>query len=213
MKRHPSLAAAPEGGAEPPVAVRDRLDRCQGELVRVRRRLEAAEAAADRLAAEHAVLDERFALLTRLFVAAGALQEAADEASALRALAEVMVNLAGTEEFGVFEGEEGHELALVHSFGIDAERRARLLPAGEVARALETGESWKAPSPHPGLAEGEPVACIPLRAGDRVTGVVVVWSFLPQKREFDGFDLELYALLANRAAPALRAARLLEACP
>lgn len=213
MKQPPSIAAAPDVGAEPPGTVRDRLDRAHVELVRVRRRLEAAEAAADRLAAEHALLGERFAVLTRLFVAAGALHEAADEASALRALAEVMVNLAETAQFGVFEGDEGHELALVHSSGIDAERHARLQPAGEVARALETGESWRAPSPHPGLTEGEPVACIPLRAGDRVTGVVVVWSFLPQKRGFDAFDLELYALLANRAAPALRAARLLEACP
>ncbi|HYJ78774.1 MAG TPA: GAF domain-containing protein [Longimicrobiaceae bacterium] len=211
MKRSPSIAG-PAGGADPPGAVRDRLDRCQAELVRVRRSLEAAEAAAGRLAAEHAVLDERCTVLTRLFVAASALQEAGDEPSALRALGEVMVNLAGAREFGVFEGEEGAELELVHSAGIDAQSHARLRPAGEAARALETGESWRADSPHPGFPGGEPVACIPLRVGASVTGVIVVWSFLPQKLAFGAFDLELFALLVNRAGPALRAARLLEAC-
>jgi hypothetical protein len=44
-----------------------------------------------------------------------------------------------------------------------------------------------------------------------VAGVVVVWGFLPQKLAFEPFDLELFALLANRAAPALRASRLLGA--
>ncbi|HEU0076695.1 MAG TPA: hypothetical protein VFQ76_03540, partial [Longimicrobiaceae bacterium] len=93
--------------ARPPAAqtnesARDRLDRCQAELVRLRRRAEAAEAANRRLAAEHAEHAESLSVLTRLWVAASALHEAADEAAALRALEEVMINLAGTEEFGVF---------------------------------------------------------------------------------------------------------------
>ena len=206
--------------ARPPAAqtsesARDRLDRCQAEVVRLRRRAEAAEAANRRLAAEHAGLAESLSVLTRLWVAASALHEAADEAAALRALEEVMINLAGTEEFGVFE-VDGDALVPVHAFGVEDGRLRRHAPAGVVARVLESGDAWRADSPHPDRPEpqaepAEPVACIPLRRGGRVAGVVVVWGFLPQKVAFEPFDLELFALLANRAAPALRAARLLGA--
>ncbi|HEU4557991.1 MAG TPA: GAF domain-containing protein [Longimicrobium sp.] len=199
----------PHPAGEPHASARDRLDRCQAELVRLRRRVEAAEGANRRMAAEHARLDESVSVLTRLWVAATALHEAANEAQALRALEEVMINLAGSEEFGVFE-VEGGALVPVHSFGVADGRCRRHAPAGVVARVLESGESWQAGSPHPGLP-GEPVACIPLRIGERVAAVVVVWGFLPQKLAFEPFDRELWALLANRAAQALRAARLLEA--
>jgi len=206
MKRDPT---PPSSAAEPEPSARDRLDRCQAELVRLRRRLEAAETANRRLAAEHAEMDESLAVLTRLWVAATALHEAADEPSALRALEEVMINLAGTEEFCVFE-VEGATLVPVHAFGVADCRFRRHAPAGVVARVLESGDPWRAESPHPGVP-GEPAACIPLRMGRRVAGVVVVWGFLPQKLAFEPFDLELFALLANRAAPALRASRLLGA--
>src|SRR5687767_5547392 len=196
-------------------SARDRLDRCQAEVVRLRRRAEAAEAANHRMAAEHAELAEGLSVLTRLWVAASALHEAADENAALRALEEVMINLAGTEEFGVFEMEAG-VLVPVHAFGVADGRLRPHAPAGVVARVVESGDTWRAESPHPDLhgeadAPCEPVACIPLRMGERVAGVVVVWGFLPQKLAFEPFDVELYALLANRAAPALRASRLLGA--
>jgi hypothetical protein len=206
--------------ARPPAAqtnesARDRLDRCQAEVVRLRRRAEAAEAANHRMAAEHAELAEGLSVLTRLWVAASALHEAADENAALRALEEVMINLAGTEEFGVFE-MEGGLLVPVHAFGVADARLRPHAPAGVVARVVGSGDAWRADSPHPDSSDDPdapcaPVACIPLRMGERVAGVVVVWSFLPQKLAFEPFDVELYALLANRAAPALRASRLLGA--
>jgi hypothetical protein len=126
-----------------------------------------------------------------------------------------MINLAGTEEFGVFE-VEGGLLVPVHAFGVADGRLRPHAPAGVVARVVESGDAWRTDSPHPDPSDEPdqpcaPVACIPLRMGGRVAGVVVVWSFLPQKMAFEPFDVELYALLANRAAPALRASRLLGA--
>ncbi|HWK89516.1 MAG TPA: GAF domain-containing protein [Longimicrobium sp.] len=208
-------SAARPTAAQTNESARDRLDRCQAEVVRLRRRAEAAEAANHRMAAEHAELAEGLSVLTRLWVAASALHEAADENAALRALEEVMINLAGTEEFGVFEMEAG-VLVPVHAFGVADGRLRPHAPAGVVARVVESGDAWRTDSPHPHPLDGpdqpcEPVACIPLRMGGRVAGVVVVWGFLPQKMAFEPFDLELYALLANRAAPALRASRLLGA--
>ena len=187
----------------------ERLDRCQAELVTVRRRLESAETANQRLAREYSLLDERVSVLTRLWVAATALHEAEDEATALRAIEEVMINLAGTEEFGLYE-IEGGTLVPVHTFGLSGARARRHAAAGAVAEAIASGDAWRVDTPRD-EAPGEPAACIPLRLGKRVAAVIVVWRFLPQKLAFEPFDAELFALLAARAAPALRAARLLEA--
>jgi len=200
MKHHSH--ATPSGAAE-------RLDRCQAELVTLRRRLESAETANHHQARELALLDERVSVLTRLWVAAAALYEAETEASALRALEEVMINLAGTEDFGLYEAE-GNMLAPVHTFGVSGGRARRHAAAGVVADVLATGQSWRAASPREETGD-QPAACIPLRLGKRVAAVIVVWRFLPQKLAFEPFDAELFALLAARAAPALRAARLLEA--
>jgi hypothetical protein len=192
------------------VPVRDRLDLCHAELVAARRALAASEQAHRRLADAYGSLDERYGIITQLFVAMDALSDASDEAAALRAISEVMVNLAGTEEFAIYELDVSGEHPMIHSFGLEVERFAPLEPSGSVAEALTQGSLWLGDTPHPDGMQGEPIACIPLRLRERVDFAVVVWSYLPQKRVFDGFDLELYALLANRAAPTIRAARLLE---
>jgi hypothetical protein len=199
--KHPTHAS--------PRCAAERLDRCQAELVTLRRRLESAETANHQQARELALLDEQVSVLTRLWVAATALHEAETEASALRALEEVMINLAGTEEFGLYE-VEGSKLAPVHTFGVSGGRIRRQAAAGVVAEVLSTGQAWRAASPREETGD-QPAACIPLRLGKRVAAVIVVWRFLPQKLAFEPFDAELFALLAARAAPALRAARLLEA--
>lgn len=192
-----------------PLSALERLDRCQAELITVRRRLESAETANQRIVREHALLDERVSVLRRLWVAASALHEAENEACALRALEEVMVDLAGTASFGVYE-LEGGALVPMHTFALDGARTRRHAATGVVAEVIESGDTWRAASPHGDVAE-QPAACIPLRLGKRVAAVVVVWRFLPAKLAFEPFDAELFALLATRAAPALRAARLLEA--
>jgi len=189
---------------------RDRLDRCHAELVQVRRALERAEQATRRLSDAYADLDERHGAVTKLYVAMDALYDAPDEAAALRALSEVMVNLAGSEEFGVYAVQPDGTLPLVDSFGLDAERAIPLLATPPVAAAIAAGTPWHGQAPHPADAGGAPIACIPLCAGGRAAFAVVVWSYLPQKRTFEGFDAELYALLGGRAAPAIRMARLLE---
>jgi hypothetical protein len=208
---HTGAAATPEApsGIAADPSLRDQLDRCHAELVRVRRSLEAAEHANHSLSEAHAELDERFLALTRLHVAAGVMHEAESEAAALGAIAEVMVNLAGTEDFGIYETRTDGGLALLHWFG-DRAPFARLAPTGAIGRALEQGTAWAVDAPHDVDPEGGPIACIPLRLGDGIAGVIVVWSFLPQKRAFGPFDVELFALLTQRAAPALRTARLLE---
>jgi hypothetical protein len=52
-------------------------------------------------------------------------------------------------------------------------------------------------------------ACIPLKVGDEVTGVIAVFRLLPQKANaLDSLDHELLDLLATQAGVALHCSRL-----
>ena len=56
-----------------------------------------------------------------------------------------------------------------------------------------------------------PRACIPMRLGEKVMGVVVIYSYLEQKPEISPIDRELFNLLADHAGSVLEAARLFAA--
>jgi hypothetical protein len=205
----PSAPAA-EAGADGVPTLRDRLDLCQDELARVRRSLGEAQAAGAGLAGEVAALQQESAALARLHVACLALHGTLNRDRVLAAVEDLLINLAATEEFGVYALPDGTAQAeLVSGFGIDQALRARLVPRGVVARAVETGETCLEEgcfeAREPGGGAGQPVACIPLRVDGRTTGAVAVWSFLPQKPGPEPGDPELYALLSTHVAVALHA--------
>ncbi|MDB4951783.1 MAG: hypothetical protein JWM27_4432 [Gemmatimonadetes bacterium] len=201
--------SAAEPADAPGATLRDRLDRCQGELVRVRRHVAQVEMQHGALAGECEALRGEAADLARLYVACLALHGTLDRARVLAAVEDLMVNLVASEEFGVYERGPAGALSLARGFGIDARVRAALVPAGPVARALASGEPCLEEgcfdAREPGGGAGQPVACIPLAVDGQAVGAAVVWSFLPQKAGAEPGDEALYALLGTHVAVALRA--------
>ncbi|HST59883.1 MAG TPA: GAF domain-containing protein [Longimicrobium sp.] len=187
--------------AAPRHRLRDRLDRCEGELVRVRRGLDESEIRAEQLERDCAAAEASRAELAKLLVATTALHQTLHRDDVLDALQEILINLIGTEDFAVFEVEPDGELSLAASFGGD--RDARLTDAQPVRDVVASGEARLAPAG----ADG-PAACVPLAVDGRVTGALAVYTLLPQKQGFEAFDHELFGLLATHAATALYAARL-----
>jgi GAF domain-containing protein len=187
--------------AVPQNRLRDRLDRCEGELVRVRRGLDASELRVEELERACAAAEASRVELAKLLVATTALHQTLRRDDVLDALQEILINLIGTEDFAVFEVEPDGELSLAASFGGD--RDERLATAQPVRDVIATGRARLEPAD----ADG-PVACLPLAADGRVVGAIAVYTLLPQKPGFEAFDHELFELLATHAATALAAARL-----
>ncbi len=185
--------------AAPQHRLRDRLDRCEGELVRTRRGLDEAQLRATQLDRDCAAAEAGRAELAKLLVATTALHQTLRRDDVLEALQEILINLIGTEDFAVFEVEPDGELSLAASFGGD--RDGRLADTGPVRDVVASGEARLDDSD--GLA-----ACVPLAVDGRVTGALAVYTLLPQKQGFEAFDHELFGLLATHAATALYAARL-----
>lgn len=147
-----------------------------------------------------------------LHAASARLHEGAAERDVLQAIEEIVINLIGSEEVAVFEVRPEGDLAMLSSFGVDARRLGRV-PAddGVFGRVIRGGEAYV-------RREGEPApidqpdmsACVPLKLGGRVVGVVAIYRLLEHKRALRELDRELLDLVSAQAAPALWGARAFE---
>lgn len=155
--------------------------------------------------------EAELAHVLRLRTASLRLQEARAPVEVWDALLEVLVNLVGSETLGLYALEPGcRELGLCVSVGIDAER-FRWLPLGEcpVSQATLTGRPWVEPllEAAGSASAAEPRACVPLKFGGRVLGVIILFGLLPHKPCLEPGDRELLELLALEGGRALYCAR------
>jgi hypothetical protein len=151
--------------------------------------------------------------LVNLYVASYRLHETADRRQLLDILRELINDIVGSEELGIFELDvERSRLFLVHSMGIEPARfQSVTLGTGVIGRTALTGETFIAGDgawPAPTGNESGLTACIPLRFGVRIWGVIAIFSMLPQKPVLKAGDRELFALLEKQAGLVLAMAGL-----
>jgi GAF domain-containing protein len=87
--------------------------------------------------------------------------------------------------------------------GVDPEPLRHVpLAEGPIGRVAHTGTLWVAESPP--AREPEPSACIPLKSGGRVYGVVAIFQLLPHRPDcFTPADRAFFELLETQAGRAL----------
>jgi regulator of replication initiation timing len=137
--------------------------------------------------------------LANLYVASYQLHGTLDRQAVLTAIQEIVVNLVGSEQFGVFEGN-GASLSLACAVGLDDPMivRSRQMDAQVWSEALAGRAYVRVDETAGGL-----VACIPLKLDNDVSGLIAIFSLLPHKPGIEPLDHELFDLLASHAATAL----------
>ena len=151
--------------------------------------------------AKLAKIDEMHDL--RLEAARRRLAEASDREDALEAVREIVGNLLGCEEMGLFQVDGG--VRMLWSFGIDPERHNAFGNLGdEGLHRVMRGEC------HFEFASGDgngsmcrTQAFVPLRRASQTVAVLAILKLLPQKQGFDRPDMNLLALLSEEAGKAL----------
>jgi GAF domain-containing protein len=142
----------------------------------------------------------------RLAAARRRLAESRDEEDAIEGLREIVANLLGSEEIGLFRADRTTGIFQVcWSFGIDLEHYDLMQALGDAGfQRLRRGEF------HIGLSsndrssvEPKSQAFIPIRVANQTVGVLAILRLLPQKATFDAADLELFKLLSTEAAKPL----------
>jgi GAF domain-containing protein len=184
----------------------------------LRARVSALEMEKQALEQEHRAIASRLVEMERqnahlgsLFVACHQLLGCIDREDVLTTIQEIVINLIGSEEVGIFE-REGDKLTLAACRGLEQNvYRSVPIDSGKIGRAVTSGRAWLAgegggPAETP--LESGMTACVPMRLDGRVTGVIAVFRLLPQKSGFNRVDLELFDLLGVQAATALYCASL-----
>lgn len=181
--------------------------------IALERRLVELEAESIHLGERALAAEQRLARAAQLYAAVSQLHEARDAEEILIVIKEIVANLLGCEEMGIFEIYiPGPVAAYRDGIGIDADRFAAL-PAGDpiVADVIATGVGYLPADPTAYVLHGRPVAAIaPLVNEGATTGLVVLFSLLRQKPSLDGADAELLQAMGLHAGRALAHARLRE---
>lgn len=150
--------------------------------------------------------------LTNLYVSAHQLHCTTDYDEVRGAIRDIVINIIGSEDFVVLERAQADgTLSLLESFGVEQEAFREVVPGdGVIGDGLRTGTRYVAngrPEARP-TWQGRPItACVPLAFQGDVSGLLVIFSLLPQKPTLLQVDLELFDLLSAQALGALHSAR------
>jgi GAF domain-containing protein len=145
--------------------------------------------------------------LASLYVAVNSVHSATHPQAVLASVRDIVNTLVGSEEMALFE-VDGERLRLVLCEGIDpgSYENARL-GDGPIGTTATTGELFVRRDGD-SLAGHGPIACIPLKLGERVVAVLAIFRLLPQKSRLDSSDLDLFDALTAHVARALVFTRL-----
>jgi nitrate/nitrite-specific signal transduction histidine kinase len=149
--------------------------------------------------------------LANLYVASYQLHTTLNFAEVLDTVREILINLIGAEGFAIFwVDERGGRLRRELSQGMGTSVPEAVRPEDGPLKDAFQGQSYYAdPLPEQaGVDIAHPIACIPLKIGNRVIGLVAIYRLLQQKDRFEPLDFELFTLLAGHAATALFSSKL-----
>jgi GAF domain len=189
------------------------LSRMRGECARLQKRIEREQQERKRLAQGYFELQKRCTTLTRVQVAAERLLVPQSSAEVYTAIQEVVANLVGSEQMGVFLFDrQTCNLRLVASCGIDSgQYSAVALNSSLIGRSAATGNLFIANRPigrdpvdwRLGY-EGPLTACIPLRRDGLPFGAIAIFGLLDHRESFDAEDVELFEAIAKWTSLALQ---------
>ena len=191
-------------------ALEKELEHCKREISKAA----AQEVGAEKLLAQQFVATElQHGDLASLYVASTRLQSSLKRQDILAAIREIASNLIGAEEMALFEVDHlNSQLLLADGFGSHAKKFSQIgLGEGPIGRVASSGEHFFHDVNGAEQERGNeriPTACIPLKVGGEVWGVIVIFRLLPQKERLVALDYQLVELLSNQAGIALYCANL-----
>lgn len=191
------------------------LDRERKDRLRIEERVAAIDAERQAYLERYLEVEAQNANVSNLYVATLRLHGSIDHNDVLAAIHEIIINLVGSEELGVFElNPQGTMLTLSSSHGIDREVFEKVpLGAGIIGSCAATGRTFLSTDPlgRPRSgSEAQLTACVPLMVEGVVTGAVALFQLLGHKPGLEPIDHELLGLIGSHAATALYCTSLVE---
>ena len=182
------------------------VTRLQAEIQTLQGSLKKERSERVSIAKRYAVLESRYARLSRFYVTVQQILSQKSRESLFVTIREIIANLVGCEEIGIFRVDENRQnLVLASSMGLDATGFGSI-PVGSSLMGTSLlkdevylgGESRFRHENESGIT-----ACIPIRTLSYVYGVIATFQLLPQKTTLEQEDQELLLMVGKLAATAL----------
>ncbi|MCL4468056.1 MAG: GAF domain-containing protein [Deltaproteobacteria bacterium] len=188
------------------------IDALKEEREEITKRIKEIENENKDFAIRYVEVEEENNNLANLYIASYQLHSTLDFKEVLQIILEIIINLIGAEEFGIFLlDEKTHELKIMASEGIDETQVPSInMGVGTIGRVAKNGEPYFMEDMSDSSKTDwlNPMVAIPLKIKEHVIGVIVIYRLLQQKKNFTPLDHELFTLLAGHAATAIFSSKL-----
>ncbi len=188
------------------LSVEDELQSLREENTELKARFQSVEDENREFADRYVQVERQNSDLVSLYVASQRLHSTLSYDEVIGIVKEIVINLVGSEVFAIYVVESGGaNLILVGQESMDQTAPATVpIGSGILGECARRGETYFAPAGVSMHSVGpDPIACIPLKVGEDVVGVIALYSLLRQKQEFRAVDLEMFELLGGHAGSAL----------
>jgi hypothetical protein len=155
-------------------------------------------------------LQQQNEAISNLYVAKHRLHASFDAGEVMRIVRDIMVELIGGKEFGIYLLDPRQKL-LRRVTGGGSGKHPETVPLGDghLGRVAAEGRPFyrEKSGAAAGMADA-PLAAIPLRSEADTIGIIAIWQLLPHKNGFTPVDHQLLELVAEHAPAALKSAHL-----
>lgn len=193
--------------------LKDTISHLEEEKTALINRYKAVENENKDFAARYLEVEDENNNLANLYVASYQLHSTLDFTEVLTIVVEIIINLIGTDEFGVMLIDETtNELSFVASEGIDNIKNKKIkIGDGIIGNVVKTGESYFEQDLENFVPKSDmhPIVCIPLKIKDYIIGIIAIFSLMEQKnKKLTKIDHELLSMLAGHSATAIFGSKL-----
>jgi hypothetical protein len=208
------------GHALDPSTMRMRLDELEQEREALLQSIHGVEALNQDYLSRYHEIERENNNLANLYVASHQLHSTLELREVTHIIVEILLNFIGAKTFAIQLVDEEHgrlrtlvaegaERARVPERSLEAADNPSDAMSGPLGEALRTGRPSYAEGPLlPRPLSAPPAIAVPLKLGDKVVGLILVWELLAQKPGLVDVDFELFNLLGDHAGAALQSAKL-----
>jgi putative methionine-R-sulfoxide reductase with GAF domain len=187
-------------------SVEEELQALRAENAELKAQFQTVESENREFADRYVLVERQNSDLVSLYVASQRLHSTLQYEEVVTIVKEIVINFVGSEVFAVYVVDSAaSKLVLVGHEGLEGVAPANIdIGVGTVGECAQSGQTYVvAENAQVHQTEKEPIACIPLKVGEDVVGVIAIYALLSQKAGFRAVDQEMFELLGGHAGTAL----------
>lgn len=156
------------------------------------------------------IVEKQNSDLLNLYVCMYRLHSTIDYNEVIQTIKEIVISLLGSECFGIYMlDDKTGNFRVVGYEGVDESVLKKVsLTDGIVGNTITSGQLYVAQETAIPKLPDNIIACIPLKIGDRILGVLLIFQLVMHKEVFKPIDFELFEILGAHAATAISVSKM-----